>query len=56
MIDRETNYMLTDVLELHFLELPKLKDENIIKNTNKDNPVIEWMQFINAEREEVKSS
>ena len=52
IMEDETKYRLTDVLELHFLELPKLKDKNIIKNTDKDNPVLEWMQFINAEREE----
>lgn len=42
----ETGYRLTDVLEIHYLELPKLEDENIEKDENL--AIIQWMEFIGA--------
>lgn len=46
----DTGFKLTDVLEVHFLELPKLFD---IKNlTDVDDPTLEWLEFINAKSKE----
>lgn len=47
----ETNQKLTDVLEIHYLELPKLFDDNIPKNENE--PIIQWMMFLQARNKEV---
>jgi len=47
----KTSYKLTDVLEIHFLELPKLKNKDV-KNEG-DEAVVEWMKFIGAESEGV---
>ena len=46
----ETNYRMTEVLEIHFLELPKLDREECIKNT--DEAVLDWLRFINSKSEE----
>lgn len=43
----ETGHKLTDILEIHFLELPKLFDDSIKKD--EDDPVIQWMEFIDGE-------
>ncbi|EOC99770.1 Rpn family recombination-promoting nuclease/putative transposase [Caldisalinibacter kiritimatiensis] len=42
----ETNYELTDILEIHFLELPKLFDDEIPKDENEE--IIQWMEFIDG--------
>jgi len=47
--DINRNYKITDMLEMHFLELPKLSKS--IKD--EDDPAIQWLEFINAESEEV---
>jgi len=41
-----TGYKLTDILEVHFLELPKLRDEDVQKD--EEDPVILWMEFLDA--------
>ncbi|WP_341456633.1 Rpn family recombination-promoting nuclease/putative transposase [Clostridium oryzae] len=46
----ETGYKLTDVLEVHFLELPKLKRLDSIKDSA--DPILDWLQFINSESKE----
>jgi predicted transposase/invertase (TIGR01784 family) len=46
----ETNKKLTDVLEIHYLELPKLFDSNILKDENE--PIIQWMMFLQARNKE----
>ena len=46
----ETNYRMTEVLEIHFLELPKLEREECIQNT--DEAVLDWLRFINSKSEE----
>ncbi len=51
IIEDETGYKFTDVLEIHYLELPKLERKNILKNENDE--VIQWMEFIGAKSEEV---
>jgi len=38
LTEDETNEKLTDVLEIHYLELPKLFDDNVPKD--EDEPVI----------------
>jgi len=46
LTEDETDYRLTDILEVHFLEMPKLIDPEILRDEN--DPVIEWMEFIEA--------
>ena len=46
MTEDETGYQLTDVLEVHFLEIPKLADSEILRDENDD--VVEWMEFLDA--------
>ena len=48
--DSETNEKLTDLLEIHFFELPK------IKKRAADSPIMFWLEFINnPESEKIKS-
>jgi len=42
----KTGYKLTDVLEVHFLELPKRFDEDVERD--EDDPVVQWMEFLDA--------
>jgi conserved hypothetical protein (putative transposase or invertase) len=46
----ETNQKLTDVLEIHYLELPKLFDDSIPKN--EEESVVQWMMFLQARNKE----
>jgi len=46
VIEDETGYRLTDVLEVHFLELPKLLKEDVEKDEN--DPIVEWMEFLDG--------
>lgn len=39
-------YQLTDILEVHFLEIVKLVDLEIPRDEN--DPVVEWMEFLDA--------
>jgi len=41
-----TGYRLTDILEVHFLEIVKLADLEIQRDDN--DPVVEWMEFLDA--------
>lgn len=50
ILEDETGYKLTDVLEIHFLELPKLKKLDSLKDI--DDPILEWLEFIDAESKE----
>ncbi|UUX92920.1 Rpn family recombination-promoting nuclease/putative transposase [Methanoplanus endosymbiosus] len=50
--DRENEIELTDVLEVHIVELPKL---NNMISQHKNNPEIPWLMFLNAKtKEELK--
>ena len=49
----ETGYKLTDVLEIYYLELPKLNDEKLKHTIDEDDPIIQWMMFLEARNEEV---
>jgi predicted transposase/invertase (TIGR01784 family) len=42
----ETGYRLTDIFEVHFLEIPKLFDNDIERDEN--DPVVQWMEFLDA--------
>ncbi|MDD4627400.1 MAG: Rpn family recombination-promoting nuclease/putative transposase [Syntrophomonas sp.] len=46
LTEDETGYQLTDILEIHFLELPKLFDEAVEKDESE--PVTQWMEFIDG--------
>jgi len=47
----ETGYRLTEVLEIHYVELSKLKKEGIEKNENE--ATIQWAEFIGSDSREV---
>lgn len=51
LTEDETKYKLTDILEIYFLEIPKLLNKNIIKDA--DDPVVQWMEFIDGKSEGV---
>lgn len=44
--EAESGHKLTEVLEVHFLELPKLLDEQV--TIDEDDPIVQWMTFIAA--------
>lgn len=46
LTEDETGYRLTDILEVHFLEMSKLVDSEIPRDEN--DPVVEWMEFLDA--------
>ncbi|CUU50347.1 Rpn family recombination-promoting nuclease/putative transposase [Clostridium beijerinckii] len=46
----ETNKKLTDVLEIHYLELPKLFDNNIPKDESE--PLVQWIMFLQSRNKE----
>ncbi|GFZ34449.1 transposase [Clostridium zeae] len=50
ILEDETLYKLTDVLEIHFLELPKLAKIDKLKDI--DDPILEWLEFIDAKSKE----
>lgn len=50
ILEDETLYKLTDVLEIHFLELPKLSKLDSLKDI--DDPVLDWLEFIDAKSKE----
>ena len=46
LTEDESGYRLTDILEVHFLEIPKLFDGEIERNEN--DPIVQWMEFLDA--------
>jgi len=44
-------HRLTDILEVHFLELPKLNEKGV--PVREDDAVVQWMMFIDSRSEEV---
>ncbi|MDR3586490.1 MAG: Rpn family recombination-promoting nuclease/putative transposase [Desulfosporosinus sp.] len=46
LTEDETGYRLTDILEVHFLEIVKLADLEIQRDEN--DHVVEWMEFLDA--------
>ncbi|WP_341478180.1 PD-(D/E)XK nuclease family transposase [Clostridium chromiireducens] len=46
IIEDKTGYRLTDILEVHFLEIPKLFDEDIERDEN--DPIVQCMEFLDA--------
>ncbi len=49
--DVESGYKLTEIFEVHYLELPRLYDVEV--HGDEDDPVFQWMSFIEAKSEEV---
>ena len=41
-----TGYRLTDIIEVHFLEIPKLFDEDV--EIDENDPIVQWMEFLDA--------
>ncbi|PRR81743.1 Rpn family recombination-promoting nuclease/putative transposase [Clostridium vincentii] len=46
LTEDESGYRLTDILEVHFLEIPKLFDKDIERDEN--DPIVQWMEFLDA--------
>jgi len=46
LTEDETGYRLTDILEVHFLEIPKLLDDDIKRDEN--DRVVQWMEFLDG--------
>ncbi len=44
LLEKDTNILLTDVLEIHFLELPKLKQ----KEATLESPLVKWLLFFKS--------
>ena len=51
LTEDETGYKLTDVIEIYFLELEKLRDKTI--EIDENDKVIQWMMFLEAKNKEV---
>ncbi|MBF0230575.1 MAG: PD-(D/E)XK nuclease family transposase [Desulfamplus sp.] len=51
LIEDNTGHKLTDIEEIHFMELPKLFDPATPIDEN--DPITQWMMFINAKSREV---
>ncbi len=51
LTEDRTGHRLTDVLEVHFLELPKLFEKDV--DVNPDDETVQWMMFINSQSREV---
>ena len=50
ILEDETGYKLSDILEIHFLELPKLKRLSSLKDV--DDPILDWLEFIDSDSKE----
>ena len=50
IVEDETKEKLTDVLEIHYLELPKLFESNVKKDENED--IIQWLMFLETKNKE----
>ncbi len=48
LLERDSRVLLTDVLEIHFLELPKLKQKEVTLET----PLVNWLLFFKAFRDQ----
>ncbi len=46
LTEDKSGYRLTDMLEVHFLEIPKLFDDDIEKDEN--DPIVQWMEFLDG--------
>jgi predicted transposase/invertase (TIGR01784 family) len=46
LTEDKTGYRLTDILEIYFLEIPKLFDKEIERDEN--DPIVQWMEFLDA--------
>ncbi len=51
LLEDATGHQLTDMLEMHFLELPKLHQADV--SCSEDDPVVQWMLFISSKSQEV---
>lgn len=49
--DHHPEYMLSDMCEIHFLQLPYLQDKTCVEET--DEAIIKWLLFINNQSPEV---
>ncbi|SKA96920.1 conserved hypothetical protein (putative transposase or invertase) [Caloramator quimbayensis] len=49
IFEDETKFKLTDVLEIHFLELKKLYNKEVPRDEN--DPLVMWMEFIDGNKE-----
>ncbi|MCB2356690.1 Rpn family recombination-promoting nuclease/putative transposase [Clostridium estertheticum] len=54
MTEDKTGYRLTDIIEVHFLEIPKLFDEDIEKDEN--DPIVQWMEMLAEKNKDIKKA
>ena len=47
IIEKDTGHIMTELLEIHFLELPKLMNL-VTKNEDCSKELVEWLKFINS--------
>lgn len=46
LTEDETGYKLTDILEVHFLEITKLFDDEVPKD--EEDPIVQWLEFLDG--------
>jgi len=46
LTEDETGHRLTDIIEVRFLEIPKLLDKDIVRDEN--DPIVQWMEFLDG--------
>ena len=46
LTEDKTGYRLTDIIEVYFLEIPKLFDDDIERDET--DPIVQWMQFLDG--------
>lgn len=49
--DQHPEYLLSEMCEIHFLQLPYLEDEQCVKET--DDAIVKWLMFVNNQSPEV---
>ena len=54
VVEKHINDRLSDELEIHFLNLAKVKDEEDIEQDEKEKKLYNWLKFIETDDEEVR--
>ena len=55
VVEKHLNDRLSDELEIHFLNLAKVKDEENIEHDEKKKKLYNWLKFIETDNKEVRS-
>ena len=54
VVEKHINDRLSDELEIHFLNLAKVKDEELIEHDEKKKKLYNWLKFIETDNPEVR--